>query len=108
MTTKRNIALIENDHLVINSWKINASERIDVGLFTYANMSQFLNDHHPKDIIVYIDKNLENVSGLDIASDLFNKGYESLYITTGDHDKQNEIMNQCPFIKGVIDKCFPN
>lgn len=104
----RKIALIENDQLVINSWILSASEYSDIGLFTYVNKALFLAGNHSKGLTIYIDKNLEETSGLDVAQDLFSKGYTSLYITTGDYHEKKAILEAYPFIKDVTDKCFPN
>jgi hypothetical protein len=54
---------------------------------------------------LYIDQNLENgVKGLDVAKRLYAKGFQNIFLSTGE---KSLLSKSYPFLKGIVGKQFP-
>ena len=90
----KTVVLYEDEPLFINLWKQ-----------TYRNsgMKLVINPKNPpeKDALIFIDVNLKEKSGLQIAQELHNKGHTNLFLTTSYEPEQFENIS---YIRGVIGK----
>ncbi|MBC99014.1 MAG: hypothetical protein CME63_14830 [Halobacteriovoraceae bacterium] len=90
----KTVVLYEDEPLFINLWKQ-----------TYRNsgMKLVINPQNPpeKDALIFIDVNLKEKSGLQIAQELHNKGHTNLFLTTSYEPEQFENIS---YIRGVIGK----
>lgn len=77
------IVLIDNDELVCITWEMKSKKAgIDLKIFRssielFSNIGQL-----PIDAFFYIDSELDNEKGEDIAQKLYSMGYLNLIITT--------------------------
>jgi len=102
---KKNV-LIDDDELVRLTWAMVA-KRAGVDLDCFPNIQDFEQklNQYDKSTNFYIDEELGNgVRGQDFARNLFLKGFENIYLTTGhDHLKGKELIG----IKLVLSKSCP-
>jgi signal transduction histidine kinase len=98
---------IDDDELMRMSWEFNAKKagKKIMSLKDPEGVREKLKEI-PKETLFYIDSYLgENViSGQELAKELFEMGYENLYMSTG-YEANN--FDNMPWIKGVIGKEAP-
>ncbi len=97
------MVLIDDDPMIREHWEEKAKES---GLTIHAvpepsalDISKF-NFSTP----IYIDLNLDGMSGLTVAQELHDKGYKEIFLSTGSVLKASQVPN---FIRGIINKDFP-
>ena len=97
--------LIDNDDLVCATWEMKA-KKAGVNLKIFKSSSEVISNISsiPIDAIFYIDSELDNEKGEDIAQKLHSIGYLNLTICSG-HSKDK--FAHIPFIKNVINKAPP-
>jgi signal transduction histidine kinase len=97
--------LIDNDELVCITWETKA-KKAGINLKTFRTSSEVFSNvsQLPIESIFYIDSELDNEKGEDIALKLLSMGYLNLIMCTG-HSK--EKFAHLPFIKKVISKAPP-
>jgi len=97
--------LLDNDELVRITWKSKA-KKAGVNLSTFSNSSELFESltKFPFDTNFYIDSELDNEKGEDIAQRLFNMGYSNLIMCSG---YPEEKFANLKFIKNTIDKTPP-
>ncbi len=101
-----NVVLIDDDDLIRYAWTWAASKqqrKIDA----YAHHRDFLrrSSDYNFETLIFIDKNMGDVCGLEIAQQLYERGYKNLYLSTGEPMLSSDVPT---FFKGVIaDKMFP-
>ncbi|MGB0452629.1 MAG: sensor histidine kinase [Bacteriovoracaceae bacterium] len=100
------IVHLDDDPLVILTWKAQAKKQ-SINLLSFSRFQEL----EPKlstipfDSIFYIDQELgDDTRGLEIAEQLFRKGYHHIILSTGHIDKE---LKDSPFIKKVIGKTPP-
>lgn len=88
------IVLYEDEPLFIELWK---------QYYKNSAMNLIVNPELPpkQEALIFIDVNLKERSGLQIAHDLYGKGYKNLFLTTSYEPEQFENVS---FIRGVIGK----
>ena len=93
-TTSKTVVLYEDEPLFIELWK---------NTYKDSELELIVNPEHPpkEDALVFIDVNLKEKSGLDIAKQLHLKGFKNLFLTTSYEPEQ---FSNVSFIKGVIGK----
>jgi hypothetical protein len=102
----RKIVLLDDDELVRMSWEHKANQK-DIEIQAYANPSNLVNelDKYSKSTIFYIDQNLKDeLNGVDVCKSLKSRGYENLYLATGE-DQDNFKDDEA--IKKVVGKAPP-
>jgi len=94
VSTNSTIVLYEDEPLFIELWK---------KYYQNSSMNLVVNPELPpcEEALVFIDVNLKEKSGLQIASELHAKGYKNLFLTTSYEPEQFENVK---FIRGVIGK----
>jgi signal transduction histidine kinase len=98
--------LIDDDPLVHTLWELSACVH-DKKIGIYSHVPDFLMasqqiDKHTK---IYIDSHLgSHIKGEILAKDIYEQGFETIYLVTGAHDSQ---FNNFPWICGVIGKTPP-
>lgn len=97
--------LIDNDELVCITWETKA-KKAGVNLKTFKASSEVFSNisQLPVDSTFYIDSELDNEKGEDIAQKLYNMGYLNLIMCSG-HSK--EKFAHLHFVKKVINKAPP-
>ncbi len=97
--------LIDNDELVCITWETKAKKAgVNLRIFrtsseVFSNVSQL-----PIDSTFYIDSELDNEKGEDIAQKLYQMGYSNLIMCSG---YSKDRFAHLPFIKNVIAKTPP-
>jgi signal transduction histidine kinase len=103
------LVLIDNDDLIHSLWQYVARQK---GLKllcvrSYEELLELTIDTLPKSVPIFIDKNLDNsVDGLEVARTLYSKGFDKLYLATGDDLTLNH--NSMVYLKGILSKDFPS
>jgi hypothetical protein len=95
--------LIENDALVHMTWKV-AARISGVTLKAFRNPADFLLicDTIPKKTPVYIDSDLgDGIKGEEIARTIYEKGFKTIYLETGNPPDSFPNM---PWIKKIMGK----
>lgn len=94
VSTNNTIVLYEDEPLFIELWK---------KYYQNSSLNLVVNPELPpcEEALVFIDVNLKEKSGLQIASELHAKGYKNLFLTTSYEPEQFENVK---FIRGVIGK----
>lgn len=97
--------LIDNDELICITWETKA-KKAGVSLRTFRTSSEVFSNisQLPVDSTFYIDSELDNEKGEDIAQKLYNMGYLNLIMCSG-HSK--EKFAHLHFVKKVIGKAPP-
>lgn len=97
------LVLIDDDPLIRELWdldSIQAGKRLlSVGTLQELNL-----DTLSRNTPVFVDKNLDGISGFEVARVLHDKGFQNLHLTTGEKLKKEDVPE---FIKGVMNKDFP-
>jgi hypothetical protein len=100
----KTIVLIDNDPLVRTTWELSARKK-NIHLKTFESTGQFLQAGLNKNIKLYVDSDLGEISsGEDFAKIAFESGYEDVSMATG---VQPEEFTEYPFLKSVIGKKPP-
>lgn len=102
ITPQSTNVLIDNDELVCITWE-NRARKAGVNLIIYKSSNEVFSNISslPIDSTFYIDSELDNEKGEDIAQKLYSMGYFNLIICSA-HPK--EKFEHLPFIKKVISK----
>ncbi len=100
---KPDCVLIDDDDLVQFSWRLSAKAacRSFIG---FTRPEDFFNRSRQfdKTTPIFVDCNLgHGVSGEDIAKQIYEQGFEVIYISTGYSGRTFENL---PFLKGVVGK----
>lgn len=97
--------LVDDDELTQLNW-IYKAKKSQIHLKVFKTKSELLSEIHsiPKTTHFYIDSELGSDKGEVLAFELFNLGFNSLFITTG---HTPERFSDLKFIKRVIDKNPP-
>lgn len=79
--------LIDNDSLIHMVWKLEAKKQ-DVNLKCFSSVSHFLemnaSEKFSYDVDIYIDSDLgDGIKGEVISKELFDMGFQNLYLVTG-------------------------
>ena len=96
------LILVDDNKCVTETWEFFAKKN-NKKIITFNNSNDLfkfidLFSFHTK---IYLDLNLGNENGENIAKNLHDKGFFNLYITTGYEIKDN---TKAPWIKGIINK----
>ena len=97
------LVLLDNDALVRLNWQIRADETgMNLKIYEHPDaLFQELGDFDSRTIF-YVDNQLsDDISGVDIAFQLHQKGFNELFLETGDTP---ENLKDYAFIKGVVGK----
>lgn len=100
---KNKCILLDNSQIILDAWKLRAFEKnVEFyGFLEIYDMLNFIRDCD-KSVDIYIDYDLgRGLSGDKIACDLYEQGFENLFICTG-FDKED--LKQVNFIKDIIGK----
>jgi hypothetical protein len=100
------LVLIDDDRLVHAMWKSSA-KRTGKDFRMYRDPARAVADIESIDrsVPIYVDLHLaSNESGLTVAEKVHQKGFQTIYITTGDRP---EGVPKLPFLAGVIGKMCP-
>lgn len=99
------LVLIDDKKIVTDVWQIE-SKKHGKKLVTFNDSSTFMNytEFFDKHVDVYIDLNLIDNNGDEVARQLHQLGYKKLYITTGCNIKS---LSKSPWIVEIIDKRPP-
>ena len=100
------VVFIDDDELMRMTW-LFAADQAGKSVDVYAHPNEFIaqiNKYH-RNTIIYIDSELgDGLSGQLYAKELYNKGFEQLYLATGHSaDKFGTI----PWLKAVVNKNPP-
>lgn len=95
------LVLIDDDRMVRDTWKMESEAR-GFSILTAKNADVIAWETIPKNIPIYIDKNLGGSDGLDVASRVFQSGYSKVFICTAE-----KKFLAPTFISGVLGKAFP-
>lgn len=97
--------LIDNDELVCITWETKA-RKAGVNLIIFKSSAEVFSNISPLplDSTFYIDSELDNEKGEDIAQKLYSMGYLNLIMCSG-HSKEN--FAHLHFIKKIISKTPP-
>ncbi|MGZ3808484.1 MAG: ATP-binding protein [Bacteriovorax sp.] len=97
--------LIDDDTLVRMTWESRAKKN-GISLQTFNSHHAFfeIKNSIPKDSVIFIDSELGNIKGEDIALTLHEEGFIDLSITSG-HPAEN--FKKFNFLRSVISKAAP-
>ena len=97
--------LIDDDILTRMTWETKA-KKASVQLKTFATPDEFnsLKGSFPKDTVIYIDSELGEIKGEDLAHELHIEGFLNISLATG-HPPEN--FNEFKFLKSIISKSAP-
>lgn len=99
--------LLDDDPLVHMIWEYGAKENCGVDFRPFFKPEKLMNqlDTYDTSSTFYIDSCLDNdVKGEDIAKEIFNRGFENIYLATG-YDPDH--FGKLEFVKGVVGKNHP-
>lgn len=98
--------LIDDDTLIHQLWKMEASESADVELICFESVKCFLSHHAsiPKEAMIYIDSNLDGLRGEEEAAKVHELGFQNIFIASG-YNPEDIVAPD--FVKGVIGKRPP-
>ena len=97
--------LVDDDQLVQLTWKARAAKcNVDLTIFTTADELKNKLDELNKDSTFYIDRELGETNGEDLAIFLNQKGFQNLFLATG---HSPDSFAHLSFLKGVIGKKPP-
>ncbi|PIU01020.1 MAG: hypothetical protein COT74_00505 [Bdellovibrionales bacterium CG10_big_fil_rev_8_21_14_0_10_45_34] len=104
-STTPELALIEDNDYIRKLWSLDA-KAANMQIVTFKSASDFIEANIAKWVPVYIDQNLGHEdTGLVVAADLNQIGYQNLHLATADLDlKDFELPN---YIKSIQGKQFP-
>ena len=103
------IVLIDDDEMMHKAWKMIATGQ-GKRLISFTNFNGFSRSSAslPRDIPVYVDYNLQEGTGINgaiVSKQVFEMGFERVYIATGESPKSLPPM---PWISGVVGKDVPS
>lgn len=103
--TSADLVLIDDNELVSGYWKL-AAKRKGKKLLHFSEEADFQNEAVKPSTPIYIHMGIKGVrNGLEIARSLYEKGFQELFLTTGDPALNG---SNWPFLKGIVDKGFPS
>jgi anti-sigma regulatory factor (Ser/Thr protein kinase) len=99
------VVLLDNDELVRITWE-HCAKKNNVNLQTYSSAEVFMKSicTFNKDTALYIDSDLGDIKGEEIAKKLNEEGFLNISITSG-HPSEN--FKQYSFLKTIISKSPP-
>jgi signal transduction histidine kinase/CheY-like chemotaxis protein len=97
------LALIDDDPMIREHWEDKASER-GLSIHVVPDLAALDSSKLSLSTPIYIDLNLQGISGLVVAQRLHEKGYEQLFLSTGSALKKSQVPS---FIRGITNKDFP-
>lgn len=97
------VVLIDDDPLVHTMWRFAGAQQGKTVMAVASTASLDL-DELDRETPIYIDKNLGQISGLTVASDLHRKGFKNISLATGENLAREAVP---PFIREVRSKDFP-
>lgn len=102
---KSQIILLDDDSLTRLNWELKAKQNL-ILLRTFANSNDlFMAENQIKiEDFIYVDCELKNESGVDVAKKLDSMGFQNIFLCTG-HPPEN--FSHLTFLKGVIGKSPP-
>lgn len=97
--------LVDDDQLVQLTWKRKA-EKNKIDLRIFSSEAEFKNQIQTisKETSIYIDRELGQTNGEELAKFIFDLGYSNIYLATG---HSPESFSHLTFLKGVIGKKPP-
>lgn len=97
--------LVDDDDLVRMTWEMKAKKN-GISLKTFATSEALMSEKEniSKDSHIYIDSELGNIKGEDVALELHNLGFQNISITSG---HPPEKFAKFDFLKSVISKSAP-
>lgn len=98
--------LIDNDEMMRTTWE-QAAKVVGKKILTFESPKDFFNvmNRIDKQTTIYIDSDLSNkLRGEEVAQDIYKKGFEIVYLTTGVHPSE---FQPNPYLKGIIGKVPP-
>jgi hypothetical protein len=97
--------LLDDDELVRLTWTSKA-KKAGLTFIPFSNPETLLSaiEKLPKSSIIYIDSELGNVKGEDIACSLYEKGFLNISMTSG---HPAEMFKEFKFLRSVISKSAP-
>lgn len=97
-----NIVLIDDDQLTRMVWESKAAKE-NVNLICFSSRAECLEKLNTikKETVFYIDHHIGSDSGVELARELFDRGYKELYMATGSSKDEFKGLS---FIKGIIGK----
>lgn len=100
---KYDLILIDNDQNLCATWELAAlSSDKNLGVFNEISQLESILDTIALDTALYIDSDLgDGVKGEDFAKELYKKGYNNIYLTTGHDSSHFPYMH---WIKQIIGK----
>jgi signal transduction histidine kinase len=103
--SQKDLVLIDDDELTRTTWAMKA-KKSNINLKTYADIGSFKADIESinKDDILYIDSELGEVKGEELAIELRELGFTNLSIASG---HPPERFSQYTFLRSVISKKAP-
>ncbi|MCT4643043.1 MAG: HAMP domain-containing histidine kinase [Bacteriovoracaceae bacterium] len=109
--SSKSYVLVDDDFLVRTTWTLVAQMK-NVDLICFSSSSEILDKLGTisKDAQIYLDYNLdEDINGVQLAEKLASKGFEHLYLATGqDFDEQeSKRILEASHIKGIQGKTMP-
>jgi len=95
--------LIDNDNLVIKTWKFSAKQQgKNLLTFTSFDDAEKNIEKFSPQTPIYIDSDLgTDIPGEQCAKILYDKGFKNIYLTTGRRASHFKMMH---WIKGIIGK----
>ncbi len=97
------VVLLDDNQLLIETWQLRAAMS-GKNLLTFNKSHDFFDAiiKFNKDVIIYVDCDLkEELSGVEIAEVMYQKGFHNIYITTGYPESK---FGDYQWIKGIIGK----
>jgi len=99
--------LIDDDALVLAGWKLRA-DRVGRPLLTFSKYSDFVaaKENIPCHVPIFIDAHLSEVERGELrAKEMYEMGYETIYLVTGYPESAFPSM---PWLKGILGKAPPS
>ena len=101
----RQVILIDNDELIRMIWTRNASKKnLKFTAFNGANELSTILKELSMDTQFYIDSELDDIKGEQLAEQLYLMGFTELHLTTG---YSSERFKEYVFLKSIISKTPP-
>lgn len=100
------LVLVDNDELVRLTWQSRVAKN-KKKILCYSNVLDLKKDlaKLPKETIFYIDVHLSNnENGIDLSKELFELGFNELYLATGEDESS---FSDLSWIKGIVGKAPP-
>ena len=102
---EKNYILIDDDLLTRLTWESRA-KKAAVNLKTFSSVDEFnlIKNELNKSTSLYVDSELGNIKGENVAQELYEEGFTNIFLTTG---HPAEKFRDFQFLKSVISKAAP-